>query len=162
MSYYEGVVLEYLRRDRALFANPEYCVQIEPGRVPPKGTHWYCDVVTVDFSSKTIFLCEISYSKTQGALVKRLGSWSDNWGAVCKAVNRDSMLPEGWQVRPWLFVPDERLGILIRGLEQIGGTNFKPRITTLDMIQPWKCEEYRTEEDLKMKARHEIPEAMWT
>jgi hypothetical protein len=39
MSYYEIPVLEYLRRDRGLFANPEYCIQIEPGKVLEKGSY---------------------------------------------------------------------------------------------------------------------------
>src|ERR1039458_7200671 len=141
MSYYEGVVHEYLRRDRALFVNTEYCVQIEPGRVLPKGTFWYCDVVTVDFRSTTIFLCEISYSKTLGALVKRLRSWDHHWAGVRNALLRDSKLPGGWKVRPWLFVPDDGLEILKRGLASIGNANFTPRITTLDMMQPQMFEE---------------------
>jgi hypothetical protein len=160
MSYYEGVVLEYLRRDRALFVNTEYCIQIEPGKVLPKGSYWYCDVVAADFRSKTIFLCEISYAKGLGALVKRLRSWDKNWEGVRKAVDRDSELRGEWQVRPWLFVPDKGLTVLKRGLASIGNANFTPRVTTLDMIQPWKCEEDRTKEDLTKKAEQDIRE-MW-
>jgi hypothetical protein len=161
LTYYETVVFEYLRRDRALFTSPEYCIQLETGKVLPKCTFWYCDVVTVDFRSKAVFLCEISYSKTLGALVKRLRSWDQNWTGVCNAVHRDSALPDEWQVRPWLFVPDTGLKILIRGLASIANANLKPRITTLDMIQPWKCAEDRAHEDLGEKSRHEIPESMW-
>jgi hypothetical protein len=32
MDYYESVVRDYLRADRALFVNTEYCIQISPGR----------------------------------------------------------------------------------------------------------------------------------
>jgi hypothetical protein len=31
MDYYEGVVIDYLRADRALFVNTEYCIRISPG-----------------------------------------------------------------------------------------------------------------------------------
>jgi hypothetical protein len=106
-------------------------------------------------------VCEISYSKSLGALVKRLRNWDQHWDGVRRALKRDSELPSGWDVRPWLFVPDEAVKVLTRGLDSIGNANFTPRITTLDMIQPWKCAEDRTAENLDEKKRHGIPERMW-
>jgi len=34
MNYYENVVLDYPRADRAIFVNSEYCIQINPGDTP--------------------------------------------------------------------------------------------------------------------------------
>lgn len=138
MSYYEGVVLEYLRVDRAMFVNPEYCIQIGEGTELKKGSHWYCDFVSADFRSKTIFLCEISYAAGLGPLLKRLREWNANWDGICKAMHLN--LLTDWPVRPWLFVPegDKHLKALLRAFKTMETLNFKPVITPLDMVQPWK------------------------
>ncbi len=69
MDYYESVVIDYLRADRALFVNTECCIQIDAGHNPDKGTHWYCDAVVADFRTQSVFLCEISYSATLAVLL---------------------------------------------------------------------------------------------
>ena len=105
MNYYESVVVDYLRADRAIFVNTECCIQVNQADNPDSsGAHWYCDAVAVDFRSKEIFLCEISYAAELTALLKRLKGLHDNWDAVRHALSRDSFLPESWPVRPWLFV----------------------------------------------------------
>src|SRR5439155_14984497 len=104
MNYYESVVLDYLRADRALFVNTECCIQINPADNPDKsGPHWYCDAVAVDFRSKTIFLFEISYGSQLADLTKRLKDWHENWEGVRRALARESFLPELWPVLVWLF-----------------------------------------------------------
>jgi hypothetical protein len=107
MNYYESVVIDYLRADRAVFVNTECCIQKNQADNPDaSGPHWYCDAVAVDFRSKKIFLCEVSYSTQLVNLVKRLKGWHENWDDVRKALVRDCFLPESWPVRPWLFVPE--------------------------------------------------------
>ena len=143
MNYYESVVIDYLRADRALFVNTECCIQINTGENPDtSGPHWYCDAAACDFRDRTIFLCEISYSKQLTDLLKRLIGWHENWDAVCSSLVRDSFLPADWPVRPWLFVPEGLIPVLLRRFEQIGSggipLRFQPRITTLEMVQPWK------------------------
>jgi hypothetical protein len=64
MDYYQGVVTDYIRADRSMFVNTEYCLQLEPGDRPAKGKHWYCDAVATDFRRQCVYLCEISFSKT--------------------------------------------------------------------------------------------------
>ena len=55
MDYYESVVFHYLRADRTVFLNTEYCIQINPGDNPDRsGPHWYCDAVALDFRAKEI------------------------------------------------------------------------------------------------------------
>jgi len=44
MDYYEGVVIDYLRADRALFVNTECCIQINPADNPDNsGPHCLSD-----------------------------------------------------------------------------------------------------------------------
>jgi hypothetical protein len=142
MDYYEGVVIDYLRADRALFVNTECCIQINPGHNPDKDTHWYCDAVVADFRSETVFLGEISYSVQLASLIKRLKTWHDNWDGVRGALARESALPAHWleRLRPWLFVPEKCVPTLLRGLSRIGNgpPMFAPRITPLEMVQPWR------------------------
>lgn len=50
MDYYQNVVIDYLRADRALFVNAECCIQVNPASNPDaSGPHWYCDAVAADF-----------------------------------------------------------------------------------------------------------------
>jgi hypothetical protein len=58
LDYYQGVVIDYLRADRSVFVNSEYC--IEPPDNVTCGDHWSCDAVAMDFRNKTIFLCEVT------------------------------------------------------------------------------------------------------
>jgi hypothetical protein len=114
MDYYENVVIEYIRADRALFVNTECCIQVNEGDNPDtSGPHWYCDAVAVDFRNAEIFLCEISFAKHLPGLRDRLKGWSENWIDVCSALARDSHLPSDWPVRPWLFVPEELVPKLV-------------------------------------------------
>lgn len=141
MNYYESVVVDYLRADRSVFVNTECCIQLNPGDNPDtSGPHWYCDAAAVDFRSQTVFLCEISYSAQLADLTKRLKGWHENWTAVRQALVRDSHVPESWPVRPWLFVPEKLISHLCERMRQVtngGSLNFTPRITPLEMVQPW-------------------------
>jgi hypothetical protein len=148
MNYYESVVMDYLRADRAIFLNTEYCIQINPGNPDTSGPHWYCDVVALDFLSKEIFLCEISYAVRLADLIKRLKGWHDNWKGVCDAVARDSFLSKPWPVRPWLFVPESRVPLLEQRLGEIANgqpLHFLPKITHLEMVQPWRYASWNRE-----------------
>jgi hypothetical protein len=143
MNYYENVVIDYLRADRAIFVNTECCIQLNQAENPDtSGPHWYCDAVALDLRAKTVFLCEISYSSQLTDLAKRLKGWHDHWGLVCQALKRDSFLSDDWAVfRPWLFVPEEFIPLILDRLKQIGGAEslkYVPLITPLEMVQPWK------------------------
>lgn len=145
MDYFQGVVTEYLRADRSVFVNPECCIQLKEADTPKKGgMHWYCDIVAVDFRHSAVFLCEVTYSKSQSALHKRLGEWSANWKDLCTALARDCSLPPKWPVQPWLFVPDGLCQQLEAKLDALvskqGGLNKmpQPKITKLEDVVPWK------------------------
>ncbi len=141
MDYYQGVVVEYLRADRSVFVNTECCIQLNPGDA--SGIHWYCDAVAADFRHKTFYLCEVSYAKSPGALLRRLASWNDHWPQIKAALARDSSLPEDWSVRPWVFAPEACIPKIVDSINRIGKGNGKtrqmpdPLITTLEMAAPW-------------------------
>jgi hypothetical protein len=158
MNYYESVVIDFLRADRAIFVNTEYCMQINAGSNPDiSGPHWYCDAVAIDFRSEQTFLCEISYSKSLGSipngnvvkgtgLAGRLHGWNENWPRICSALERDSFIPVNWLVRPWLFVPNDMIARLTKILTSIaceGALVFPtPRITPLEDVVPWKYQSW--------------------
>jgi hypothetical protein len=80
MNYYESVVMDYLRADRSIFVNTEFCIQINQAANPDNsGPHWYCDAVALDFRCKEIFLCQISYAARLDSLVQRLTTWHYHW-----------------------------------------------------------------------------------
>lgn len=143
MDYFQGVVTEYLRADRSVFVNPECCIQLKKADSPKNGgLHWYCDIVAVDFRQHAVLLCEVSYSKSLSALMKRLDEWNSNWPGLCAALDRDCSLPAKWPVRPWLFVPEALRPRLEARLDSLlqkqSGPNGMPRpsITNLEFVAP--------------------------
>src|SRR5437764_1329196 len=131
MSFYEEVVIDYLRADRAIFVNTNCCIQLNESNNPDSsGPHWYCDAIATDFRARNVFLCEISYSSSLGDMIKRLKAWHDSWQLLCIALGRDSFLPRDWPIRPWLFVPEHLLPRLVGRLSQIADASaphFIPR-----------------------------------
>ena len=145
MDYFQGVVTEYLRADRAVFVNTECCIQLNPGANPDtSGPHWYCDAVAVDHRKHEIFLCEITFAKSLSALQTRLTGWAANWPGVLAALVRDSALPSDWPVRPWIFVPEKLRTSLedkIRRVSNVGtgaGQMPFPKVTALEATMPWE------------------------
>jgi len=165
MDYYQGAVLDYLRMDRTIFVNPECCIQLKQGKMPGKGEHWFCDAVVIDLSVPSVFLCEVSYAAGLGTLVHRLKAWSQHWNEVKYALQRDCMVPEGWAVRPWLFVPENAVEKLVAKVNQMTDENgspvFRPRITTLESIQPWQRTSWVHRDCDTDKSKTNIPKDMW-
>ena len=107
MDYFQGVVAEYLRANRATFVNPEFLLQLdEIQKMPTKGTSWYVDLLAVNFRKQAVYLCEVTYSTTLEALMGRLAGWSTHWPQVLAALHRDAALPQDWPVQPWIVIPD--------------------------------------------------------
>lgn len=144
MDYYQGVVLDYLRASRTVFVNTECCIQLKSGDNPDSGAHWYCDAVAVDFSKSAVFLCEISYAKSLGALLRRLIGWNEHWTEIKLALMRDCRVPGDFLVQPWIFFPQAYEPAASAGLERLrksakGGPGMPlPRITFLEDVAPWK------------------------
>ena len=137
MDYFQGVVTEFLRANRSTFVNTEYLIQLDEGRTPLKSRHWYCDALAVNFQHTTVYLCEITYSKTMSALLGRLQAWDTHWVAVCESIARDSKLTGNWSFQPWVFVPESSQPLLLRKLRPtqkpvlLQGNMPAPLITTL-------------------------------
>jgi hypothetical protein len=145
VDYFQGVVTDYLRADRAMFINTECCIQLNPGANPDKsGPHWFCDVVAVNLRESEVFLCEVTYSQSLGALSKRLQSWSANWPLLRAALTRDCAVHTDWPVRPWLFIPHDLRGHLEKQLARIPNMGSspahmpQPMVTDLEDVTPWK------------------------
>ena len=162
MDFYQGVVIDYLRADRAVFVNAECCIQLNEGANPDNcGPHWYCDAVAVDFRNHETFLCEISFEESLGKLKKRLKEWSDHWPELCNALKRDCNVPTDFGVRPWLFVPAGSVDRIVASLEAMKGADgaplFKTRITPLQKVQPWLFHAWSHMDCMTDKS--EVPEA---
>ena len=94
VDYFQGVVTEYLRVGE-VFVDAECLIQLDPGDVPLKDRHWYCDIMAVDSRKSTAYLCEVTYSTTMHSLQERLQDWENNWAELRAALYRDSRIPEG-------------------------------------------------------------------
>jgi hypothetical protein len=150
MDYYQGVVVEYLRADRSVFVNTECCIQLNEADNPDNsGPHWYCDSIAVNFKKETVYLCEVSYSKTLAALLKRLADWNSNWSGVKLSIERDCRLPSDWPVVPWLFIPEQSKLNATAGIQRLGRTRSMPdpKITTLESVAPWNYPSFNRKEE---------------
>lgn len=144
MDYFQGVVTEYLRADRAVFVNTECYLSLQPGDVHPRGTSWYCDALAVNFREKAVYLCEVTYSNTLQALMQRMQSWAENWPALRDAIRRDCAIPPEYSAQPWVFIPEALQPIYYRKLSAImSRANCQngmpmPRLTYLENVVPWR------------------------
>jgi hypothetical protein len=151
MDYFQGVVNDFLRAKRSTFLNTEYMIQLDPGKLDVKDRHWYCDVVAVDHVDRTVQLCEVTYSKSQHPLIKRLQLWSSNWPSLVSAIKRDSGLEGDWSFKAHLFVPQEYKAALIgkvkliKLLECEGDRMPLPEITALENVLPWRYRSWNGE-----------------
>jgi hypothetical protein len=144
VDYFQGVVTEYLRANRAVFVNTECLIQLDPGDVPLKNRHWYCDIMAVDFRKPIVYLCEVTYSTTLHSLLARLQGWENNWAELRAAIFRDSKIPEDWPIQPWVFIPKELHPVFERKfplLKRTSGASVHmptPLVTHLESVVPWK------------------------
>ncbi|TAG50028.1 MAG: hypothetical protein EAZ30_01865 [Betaproteobacteria bacterium] len=145
MDYFQGVVAEYLRADRSMFVNPEILLQLDEGVGPKKGRFWYCDLMAVSFRERSVYLCEVTYSTSASALIKRLGSWRTHWPELKTAICRDCNIASDWPILPWVFLPETHKAVYDRKLLALGLSKHSgmpaPRFTALEGVVPWK---YRT------------------
>ena len=140
-DYFQQVVHEYLRSSRSRFVNSECLIQLDEG-TPKRQRHWYCDFMTVDFSTSSVYLCEVTFSRTCHSLLKRLASWATHWPAVTAAIQKDCRVPTEWQIAPWLFVPELSVPLIRAKLQQRPDETPQcmpqPAVTTLESVVPWK------------------------
>jgi len=151
MDYFQGVVAEFLRANRGVFINPECLIQLDTDTTR-KGRHWYCDVMAVSFPERRAFLCEVTYSRSLDALIKRLQAWEQNWAEIGDAVRRDASLPADWQVQAWVFIPNACRDAYKSKLSAFlpnDGKMPRPRVTLLEKVVPWAYPAERKEDYLE-------------
>ena len=142
MDYFQGVVTEYLVADRAAFVNSELLIQLDLGE-PKKGRHWYCDAAAVNVREQSLYLCEVTYSKSMSGLSKRLLAWDANWQDLRSSLARDCGIPESWKIQPWAFIPRDYDGALKSRIESLALNGRDeddmpyPLITYLENLVPW-------------------------
>ncbi|MGX1995279.1 hypothetical protein ACWJKH_06920 [Xanthomonas axonopodis pv. cassiae] len=89
----------------------------------------------MSFKEQAAYLCEITYAAKAPSLLGRLRAWDQHWEGLKLALVRDSGVPAGWFVRPWLFVPQAHAERLKSSLASLG-TLPSPRITFLEDVVP--------------------------
>ncbi|HQU03486.1 MAG TPA: hypothetical protein PLT25_02090 [Acidocella sp.] len=135
MDYYQGVVTEYLVKNKSVFINPEYELALNPNqKIHPKGTSWVIDILAVDFVQEAVFLCEVTYSRTQHALVHKMADWADRWSEISTAVRHQTHVPEYWRILPRVFVPKEFRDTFAAKVHQAWP---ELEIIALEDVAPW-------------------------
>lgn len=144
MDYFQGVVTEYLRAKRSRFVNTEYMINLDADGSYKKGRHWFCDALALDFADSSIYLCEITYAKSLGAVTARLQSWADNWTDVVESIKLDSALNGDWIFVPKIFIPlalkpvFERKARALKRPAPPALQMPEPVVTPLEDVVPWK------------------------
>lgn len=138
MDHFQGVVIEYLRANRSTFVNTECLINLDQDGVFAKSRHWYCDALAVNFSERTVYLCEVTYSRTMHSLIVRLRAWAQHWTGVCEAIRRDCSLDGEWKFQPWVFIPENSHVALFDKLAIPAGSEMPtPKVTYLETVTPW-------------------------
>jgi hypothetical protein len=142
VDYYQGIVADYLTTDPAMFVQPESCISLDVDSPLVKDRHWYCDALAVSFRTRTVYLCEVTFDKNVRALMQRLRGWDAHWAKICASLRKGNSIPEDWEVRPWVFVPEtrrERLTRRVNALYEAPGQHDMPRplATSLEDVVPW-------------------------
>jgi hypothetical protein len=150
MDYFQGVVMEYLRADRACFVNPEFWIR---GNLehPHEKPHWFVDVLAISMRDKAAYLCEVTYAKQPRAMLRRLHSWKENWELINKTLREDACIDNGWPLIPWVFAPSLTMAIVEPVLKELFSNG---RAMTLEKVLPWLYCTY----DRKPEAQDEAKE----
>lgn len=139
MDYYQGVVQEYLTADRRIFVSPEYWFALDEGPHGLKGRNWFIDILAIDLSRNTVTLCEVTFSKTAAALMKRLREWSQHWPEVRERIAYVSGLPDGMTFEVRVFTPGyDDLATKLQKRLQSEQLAFQPTVTKLEEVAPWR------------------------
>lgn len=152
MDYFQGVVAEYLRADRACFINPEYWIrgnELSPYDKP----HWYVDILAVHMKQQRVYLCEVTYAKRAPALMKRLESWRNSWSIIKKTLVEDAGISAEWPIRPWIFTPKHIRASIEPAVLRL---HEQARFTDLETVLPWLYKTWDRNDDEPPTADHSV------
>lgn len=117
MNGHKAMVADYLQADRSLFVNGDFLLHLDADITGnDKGRHWYVDFLSASFKERIVFLCEVTFSQDLSKLMRRMKEWSRNWGLIVCAIHRDTGVPSEWEVRPWVFIPEDRISLFVSRL----------------------------------------------
>jgi len=135
MTFLQERVVAYVTADPNLFVAEERLLY--HGTNP--NDHWWVDALIVDPWAKTFYLGETTYNPKPIPLLKKLKTFTDRKSHVLQRLGRDGV-PEGWDVRPWLFLRKDAVPWVVPRLP-VGPS---PRITYLEATAfPWQYEKIR-------------------
>jgi hypothetical protein len=154
MDYYQGVVREFLQLDRSIFIHEELVIDLDFDENRPqgknlKGRHWICDLAALSQKEKTLYLGEVTYSKSLQSIISRFDSWSQHWPDIVESLMRDSGIDRSWQICPWAFIPKKNKELFrekINKLPKIGLGKTQmpnPKMTFLEEVVPWKSKNWK-------------------
>lgn len=144
MSHYQEPVRDFLHAKRSVFVSPECKIQLNSEK-QDKGTYWYCDVIAIDLETRTVYLCEVTYSKTLAALLSRLTAWDVNWSQIKSALVRDCCIDASWDVAPWVFFPSAQHETFMK--KHVPTQMPRARVTFLESVTPWTYPEEARRDD---------------
>jgi len=154
MDYYQGVVREFLQADRSMFVHEELIIDLDYDEKRPqgknaKGRHWICDLAAISQRERTMYLGEVTTSKSLQTLVQRFKNWSKVWPKLVNSLVRDSGLNAEWKVVPWAFIPKASQDLLEKRIAMMKNVGSKsdempsPKVTYLEDVVPWKHKEWK-------------------
>ena len=154
-SNFENVPLNYLRANRGIFINAQYCLQLDDVKNPDtqKGRHWYVDAVAYEPGARRAFLCEFTFSQNLEALKKKMVAWAQVWKEIECAVHRDSGISDGCKLRPWIFIPENHIPKIIPVAKKTGFDGNSPlpilKLTALEDTLPWRYDFWKRPDEIE-------------
>jgi hypothetical protein len=138
MAYLQERMAHYLTCDPHLFIAEERMVRHGPH---PDKDVWWIDALVVDPWQKTFFLGEATYNRSPTPLMRKVNHFYERKGEVMKRLSLEG-LPEGWDVRPWLFIRQVAAPYVRARIP----SGCYPKITYLEYTAfPWEYEALRRE-----------------
>lgn len=136
MAYLQERVVAYVTMDPCLFVAEERLLQYGPNKDKDV---WWIDALIADPWSKMFYLGEATYDLRPNRLIKKLEIFAKRKSDVLANLGRTGA-PDGWDIRPWLFLRKDAIEFVTRRLP----SGLYPRITRLEATAfPWTYEDIR-------------------
>jgi hypothetical protein len=135
MAYLQEQVTAYIIADPNLFVAEERALYYGEGL----DDNWWIDVLIVDPWEKKFYLGEATYDPKPRRLLDKLAKFANQKTEVLKKIGRNGA-PDGWDIRPWLFLREDTVQYVISRLP----AGSVPRITYLEQtFRPWEYEKIK-------------------
>lgn len=136
MAYLQERMTHYLTADPHLFVSEERRIQYGPN---PDKDVWWIDALTTDPWKQTFYLGESTYNPSPTPLVRKIVRFYEIKSDVLANLSPNGT-PQGWDVRPWLFVRREVVPFVLKRIP----SGCYPKITHIEETAfPWVYEPIR-------------------